>query len=57
MTTVSPTRTDVQALLREVTRYLAAVDAFRAEGCEPSWQGEGEPAGPKRRRGRALPVA
>jgi hypothetical protein len=57
MTTVTPTRTDVQLLLREASRYLAAVDAFRAEGCEPSWQSEGEPAPPKRRRGRALPVA
>jgi hypothetical protein len=26
---------DVEALLREIQRYLAAVDAFRAEGYPP----------------------
>jgi hypothetical protein len=25
----------------EIVRYLEAVDAFRAEGCEPSWRSEG----------------
>jgi hypothetical protein len=28
---------DVDALLREIARYLAAVDAFRAAACEPTW--------------------
>jgi hypothetical protein len=26
-----------EALIREITRYLAAVDLFRAEQCEPTW--------------------
>ena len=28
---------DSGALIFEVTRYLAAVDAFRTESCEPMW--------------------
>jgi hypothetical protein len=28
---------DPDVLIAEVGRYLAAVQAFRAEGCEPSW--------------------
>jgi hypothetical protein len=28
---------DIAALLDEICRYLAAVDAFRAAGCEPTW--------------------
>ncbi len=28
---------DSEALMLEVTRYLAAVDVFRAESCEPMW--------------------
>jgi hypothetical protein len=31
---------DSEALIREITRYLAAVDAFRSEQCEPSWRPE-----------------
>jgi hypothetical protein len=31
---------DVAALLAEVMRYLATVDVFRAEGCEPRWRPE-----------------
>ena len=31
---------DSDALIREVMRYLAAVDAFRAEKCEPMWRAE-----------------
>jgi hypothetical protein len=27
-------------LIEEIERYLAAVDAFRAEGLEPSWRRE-----------------
>jgi len=26
-----------EALVREIARYLAAVDLFRAERCEPEW--------------------
>jgi hypothetical protein len=28
----------MKGLIREITLYLAAVDAFRAEGCEPRWR-------------------
>ena len=28
---------DIAALLDEIRRYLSAVDAFRAAGCEPTW--------------------
>jgi hypothetical protein len=31
---------DADELLDEVARYLATVDTFRAEGCEPSWRRE-----------------
>ena len=31
---------DVDALLDEIRRYLEAVDAFRVEGCLPSWRVE-----------------
>ena len=34
----------VDRLLREIRRYLAAVDAFRAAGCEPAWEPEREVA-------------
>jgi hypothetical protein len=27
-------------LIHEITRYLAAVDLFRAERCEPTWRPE-----------------
>ena len=26
--------TDIEALIEEIRRYLAAIDAFRAAGCE-----------------------
>ena len=42
MTIETPTRIDLQLLLGEARRYLAAVDAFRAEGCEPAWRTERE---------------
>jgi hypothetical protein len=29
---------DIAALIEEIQRYLAAVDAFRDAGCEPTWQ-------------------
>lgn len=28
---------DSEELIREITRYLAAVDVFRTENCEPMW--------------------
>jgi hypothetical protein len=31
-------RAAVAELLRDVERYLAAVEVFRAEGCEPRWR-------------------
>ena len=34
---------DAEALICEVMRYLAAVDAFRAERCEPIWRPEPVP--------------
>ena len=30
----------IDVLLTEIERYLAAVDAFRAEGCNPRWRPE-----------------
>ena len=38
------TSEDVELLLREAQRYLAVVDAFRAEGWEPVWAQELPPA-------------
>jgi hypothetical protein len=39
-------RAELDELLRDVQRYLAAVDVFRAEGLEPCWktfaEGRGE---------------
>jgi hypothetical protein len=32
-----PTNDEIAELLVEIERYLAAVDAFRREGCEPTW--------------------
>lgn len=46
-------RGDAATLREEVERYLAAVDAFRAEGCELSWR----PEWPTRRRARAAAAA
>jgi len=39
------TRIDPEALIREVTRYLAVVDIFRAANCEPIWRPELESSG------------
>lgn len=33
-----------ETLFREIVRYLAAVDAFRAAGYEPTWRPERLPA-------------
>lgn len=32
-----PGHIDSETLILEATRYLAAVDAFRTESCEPMW--------------------
>ena len=29
-----------EALIGEIARYLAAIDVFRAEACEPTWRPE-----------------
>jgi hypothetical protein len=29
---------DIEALVEEILRYLAAVEVFRAEACEPHWR-------------------
>ena len=34
------TKNEVEALIAEVERYLAAVATFRAAGCEPHWRFE-----------------
>jgi hypothetical protein len=34
------TNAAVDRLLEEIRRYLAAVDAFRREGCDPRWLAE-----------------
>jgi len=34
---------EFEAFVREITRYLAAVDLFRAESCEPTWLPESAP--------------
>jgi hypothetical protein len=31
---------DARKLVEEIGRYLAAVDLFRSEDCEPSWRQE-----------------
>ncbi len=31
---------DITALVEEIERYLAAVDAFRVAGCEPTWRAD-----------------
>jgi hypothetical protein len=34
-----------EALIREIERYLATVDAFRAEGCDLRWRAEHDGGG------------
>ena len=34
---------DIEALVEEVNRYLAAVDLFRVLECEPTWRPECAP--------------
>lgn len=43
---------DIAALVEEIQRYLAAVDAFRAAGCRPMWRTD--PAVPEGRNGCSL---
>jgi hypothetical protein len=31
---------DLDALVEEITQYLAAIDVFRALNCEPTWRPE-----------------
>jgi hypothetical protein len=31
---------DAEALIDEITRYLAVVEVFRATDCEPTWRPE-----------------
>ena len=52
MTTETLTRKDVQSLLGEARRYLAAVDVFRSEGREPAWLPEREPDSAEQPRGQ-----
>ena len=44
---------DIEALLGEIERYLAAVDAFREAGCEPCWRHDVVPSTSPRRKGAA----
>jgi hypothetical protein len=39
-----------ERLVAEVERYLSTVDAFRREGCEPSWRRESPPARKPRKK-------
>jgi len=43
--------------MKEARRYLAAVDAFRAEGCEPAWLPERELAEAVMARVRGAAIA
>jgi hypothetical protein len=40
MTITDIPQEELEQLHREVERYLAAVETFRAEGCEPVWADE-----------------
>lgn len=35
---------DIDALIDEIRRYLAVVDAFRRAGCTPLWRHEPHPS-------------
>jgi hypothetical protein len=44
----------IETLMAEVRRYLAAVETFRAEGCELRWLAEPASEAPLARRRRAV---
>jgi hypothetical protein len=52
MTTQVTTEIELDVLIAEAQRYLAAVEVFRAEGREPHWSREvaAPPPAPRRRR-------
>lgn len=39
-TATDQTAAELEELLREIERYLAAVDEFRRQGHEPRWRAE-----------------
>ncbi len=43
MSSITPDFVSVNALVSEAERYLATVDYFRSQGCEPRWSGETTP--------------
>jgi len=43
--TTKRSTTSREALIHEIERYLAAVEAFRREDCEPRWRGEHDGGG------------
>jgi hypothetical protein len=49
-----PVHIDHDELLVEITRYLATVDLYRAENCEPTWRAELTPAAPTPESAHAL---
>ena len=38
MRAISTNAAEIDALMREIARYLAAVEVFRGEGREPRWE-------------------
>ena len=40
MSSITADALSVDALVSEAERYLATVDYFRSQGCEPQWSGE-----------------
>ena len=46
----------IEALIHEIARYLAAVDVFRAERCEPKWLREPTSHGAAAKPGRVHPA-
>ena len=48
---------DMNELFLEIARYLAAVDLYRVESCEPTWLPESAPSlGPADTKGISLPT-
>ena len=43
MSSVTADPVSVDALVSQIERYLATVDFFRAQGCEPKWSNEDAP--------------